>query len=47
MAEDRAEALSRETDEASRKRLEALEEIATLDREYAELDARWTEEKAA
>ena len=41
------EALSRETDEASRKRLEALEEIATLDREYAELDARWTEEKAA
>jgi ATP-dependent Clp protease ATP-binding subunit ClpB len=42
------EALSRETDEASRKRLTALEgEIATLDREYAELDARWTEEKAA
>ena len=41
------EALSRETDEASRKRLEALEEIATLDREYTELDARWTEEKAA
>jgi ATP-dependent Clp protease ATP-binding subunit ClpB len=42
------EALLRETDDASRKRLGALEEeISELDQEYAALDARWTEEKAA
>ncbi len=42
------EALSKETDEASRKRLENLEEeINKLEREYSELDEIWKSEKAA
>jgi ATP-dependent Clp protease ATP-binding subunit ClpB len=42
------EALKKETDEASRKRLAALEEeIARLEREYAELEEIWKQEKAA
>ncbi len=41
------EAVKKETDEASRKRLELLEqEIARLEREYAELDEIWRAEKA-
>jgi len=42
------EALKKETDEASKKRLGALdEEIAKLDREYSDLDEIWKSEKAA
>ncbi len=42
------EALKKETDEASRKRLEALQaEIAKLEREYADLEEIWKAEKAA
>ncbi|HYE34971.1 ATP-dependent chaperone ClpB [Methylocaldum sp.] len=42
------EALKKETDEASRKRLDALKEhIADLEREYAELEEIWKSEKAA
>ncbi|MGX2041942.1 ATP-dependent chaperone ClpB [Methylocaldum sp. MU1018] len=42
------EALKKETDEASRRRLEALEgHIAELEREYAELEEIWKAEKAA
>src|SRR5690606_38174447 len=42
------EALKNETDEASRKRLEALDdEIAKLEREFAELEEIWNSEKAA
>ncbi len=42
------EALKKETDEASRKRLAALEEeIQRLEREYAELEEVWKAEKAA
>jgi ATP-dependent Clp protease ATP-binding subunit ClpB len=42
------EALKKETDEASRKRLEALEEnIEEAEREYADLDEIWKAEKAA
>src|SRR5699024_8950652 len=42
------EALKEETDEASRKRLEALdEEIARLEQEFAELEEVWNTEKAA
>jgi ATP-dependent Clp protease ATP-binding subunit ClpB len=42
------EALKKETDEASRRRLEALEDtIAELEKEYAELDEVWKAEKAA
>ncbi|MFN2337963.1 MAG: ATP-dependent chaperone ClpB [Gammaproteobacteria bacterium] len=42
------EALKKETDEASRKRLEALEaEILKLEREFSDLDEIWKAEKAA
>ncbi|NLO80596.1 MAG: ATP-dependent chaperone ClpB [Xanthomonadaceae bacterium] len=42
------EALSKETDEASKKRLEALEdEIARVEAEYKELEEIWNTEKAA
>jgi len=42
------EALSRESDEGSRKRLEVLqEEIDRLEREYSDLDEIWKAEKAA
>ena len=42
------EALSKETDEASRKRLKALEEeLERLDAEYGELETIWNSEKAA
>jgi ATP-dependent Clp protease ATP-binding subunit ClpB len=42
------EALKKETDEASKKRLEALEaELAKLDKEYKELEEIWNAEKAA
>ena len=42
------EALKKETDEASRKRLDKLnEEIAHLEREYADLDEIWKSEKMA
>jgi ATP-dependent Clp protease ATP-binding subunit ClpB len=42
------EAMRKETDEASRKRLEALEkEITTAEREYADLEEVWKAEKAA
>lgn len=42
------EALKKETDDASRKRLEKLEEeIAELERQYKELEEIWTAEKAA
>jgi len=42
------EALKKETDEASRKRLDALqEEIAKLEKEYSELEEIWKAEKAA
>ncbi len=42
------EALKKETDEASRKRLEALEgELRKLEREYADLEEVWKAEKAA
>ncbi|MGH8547965.1 MAG: ATP-dependent chaperone ClpB [Methylococcales bacterium] len=42
------EALKRETDEASRKRLEILQlEIDNLEKEYADLDEIWKAEKAA
>ncbi len=42
------EALKQETDEASKKRLLGLEEdIATMEREYAELDEVWKAEKAS
>jgi ATP-dependent Clp protease ATP-binding subunit ClpB len=42
------EALSHETDEASRERLQKLEQdIDALEREYAELDEVWKAEKAA
>lgn len=42
------EAVKKEKDEASQKRLELLqEEIAKLDREYADLDEVWKSEKAA
>ncbi|MGA7802929.1 MAG: ATP-dependent chaperone ClpB [Gammaproteobacteria bacterium] len=42
------EALKKETDEASRKRLDALqEEIARLEREYSDLEEIWKSEKAA
>jgi ATP-dependent Clp protease ATP-binding subunit ClpB len=42
------EALNKETDEASRKRLEHLEkEIARLEKEYAELEQVWKSEKLA
>ncbi len=42
------EALKKETDEASRKRLEALEATLTgLEREYADLEEVWKAEKAA
>jgi ATP-dependent Clp protease ATP-binding subunit ClpB len=42
------EALQKETDEASAKRLGILEEeIATLEREYSDLDEIWKSEKAA
>ncbi|MDY6942532.1 MAG: ATP-dependent chaperone ClpB [Pseudomonadota bacterium] len=42
------EALKKETDEASRKRLAGLDEdIAQLEREYADLNEVWTAEKAA
>jgi ATP-dependent Clp protease ATP-binding subunit ClpB len=41
------EAMKKEKDEASRKRLQLLEaEIATLEREYADLDEIWKAEKA-
>ncbi|MCM2973716.1 ATP-dependent chaperone ClpB [Larsenimonas suaedae] len=42
------EALKKETDEASRRRLETLETtIGELEREYADLDEVWTAEKAS
>jgi len=42
------EALKKETDDASRKRTEALHETVTeLEREYADLDEVWSAEKAA
>ncbi|HEU4622471.1 MAG TPA: ATP-dependent chaperone ClpB [Burkholderiaceae bacterium] len=42
------EAVKKETDEASRKRLELIEsEIARLQKEYADLEEIWTSEKAA
>ncbi len=42
------EALGKETDEASRKRLENLQsEITRLEREYADFDETWKAEKAA
>jgi ATP-dependent Clp protease ATP-binding subunit ClpB len=42
------EALKKETDEASRKRLDALEnEIQKLEREFSDLDEIWKAEKAA
>ena len=42
------EAMKKETDEASRKRLEALEkEISAAEREYADLEEVWKAEKAA
>ena len=42
------EALKKESDEASRKRLEKLEEeISKLEREYSELEEIWKSEKAA
>jgi len=42
------EALKKETDEASRKRLDALqEEIGRLEREYSDLEEIWKSEKAA
>ena len=42
------EALKKESDEASKKRLKALEtEISKLEREYADLDEVWKSEKAA
>lgn len=42
------EALSKESDSASKKRLEILQEdIAELEREYSELDEIWKSEKAA
>jgi ATP-dependent Clp protease ATP-binding subunit ClpB len=42
------EALKKETDEASKKRLQALQdEIARLEREYSDLDEIWKSEKAA
>jgi ATP-dependent Clp protease ATP-binding subunit ClpB len=42
------EALKKETDEASRKRLETLQDhISELEREYAELEEIWKSEKAA
>ncbi len=42
------EALKKESDDASRKRLESLEgELAKLEREYADLDEIWKAEKAA
>ena len=42
------EALKKETDPASQKRLEALEEeIASLEKEYSELEEIWKAEKAA
>ena len=42
------EALKKETDDASKKRLETLEEeLAGLERQYAELDEVWKAEKAA
>jgi ATP-dependent Clp protease ATP-binding subunit ClpB len=42
------EAMKKETDEASRKRLDALEdEIAELEREYSDLEEVWKAEKAA
>ena len=42
------EALNKESDEASRRRLEDLEQsIAGLEREYADLDEIWTAEKAS
>jgi ATP-dependent Clp protease ATP-binding subunit ClpB len=42
------EALKKETDEASRKRLDTLEgEIGKLEREFADLDEIWKAEKAA
>jgi ATP-dependent Clp protease ATP-binding subunit ClpB len=42
-----AEALKHESDDASKKRLSALQEsITELEREYAELDEIWTAEKA-
>ena len=42
------EALKKESDEASRKRLEALQEnIGELEKEYAELEEIWKAEKAA
>jgi ATP-dependent Clp protease ATP-binding subunit ClpB len=42
------EALKKESDEASRKRLDTLEgEIGKLEREYADLDEIWKAEKAA
>jgi len=42
------EALKKESDEASRKRLETLEgELKKLEREYADLDEVWKTEKAA
>src|SRR5690606_2913392 len=41
------EAVKRETDEASRKRLELIdEEIARLSKEYADLEEIWKAEKA-
>src|SRR5439155_11097339 len=41
------EAVKKETDEASRKRLELIEqEIGRLEREYADLDEVWQAEKA-
>ncbi len=42
------EALTKESDEASKKRLDALqEELDTLEREYSDLDEVWKAEKAA
>jgi hypothetical protein len=42
------EAVKREKDEASQKRLALIEEeLAKLDREYADLDEIWKAEKAA
>jgi ATP-dependent Clp protease ATP-binding subunit ClpB len=42
------EAVKRETDEASRKRLDLIEaEIVRLDKEYADLEEVWTAEKAS
>ncbi len=42
------EALKKETDEASRKRLEVLQgEIDELEREYADMEEQWKAEKAA